>query len=296
MKHAKKILGLIGHQVGYSLSPFLHNIAFEHLGLPYFYTLFEVYPPERLTAALDGAKALGFLGFNITIPYKERIVPYLDALSAEASEVKAVNTLLNQDGQWIGYNTDIFGFAEPLLPFKSQVNGSEVVVFGAGGAARAVVQALRQFFKPKQVWIVARDEAKAELLKEHFERRSKSLKLSACALNEASLESVLGTARLLINATPVGTDSTALPQLKTARLFPAEWKIWSPEKIAYDLVYRPQMTPFLYEAQAHGARIISGLEMLLAQGAKSFKIWTGQELPRDVVRAALQQQLKESEH
>lgn len=291
MVRAKKVLGLLGYQIGYSLSPVLHNTAFAHLELPYFYTLFEVYPPDLLRTALDGAKALGIVGFNVTTPYKERIVPYLDLLSAEASEVQAVNTILNQDGQWIGYNTDIVGFAEPLLPYQSHLDGSQVVVFGAGGAARAVVQALRQFFKPKHICLVARDESKAALLKEHFERRSKHLSLSTCALDAESLESVLASARVIINATPIGTESTALPQLKTMRLFPAEWKVWSAGKIAYDLVYRPLLTPFLHDAQTHGVTVISGLEMLLAQGAKSFEIWTGQTFPKDIVRTALLQQL-----
>ncbi|MFN3393509.1 MAG: shikimate dehydrogenase [Candidatus Thermochlorobacter sp.] len=286
MHHAKKILGLIGYQIGYSLSPLMHNIAAEHLGLPYTYALFEIHSLESLVTALAGAKALGIVGFNITIPYKERILPYLDLLSAEASETKAVNTVLNQDGQLIGYNTDIYGFAEPLLPFKSYVDGNDVAVFGAGGAARAVVQALRQYFKPSCIHIIARDEFKANALKDHFKRRSKSLNIAAHLFDAENLESVLASAHLIINATPLGTDSPRTP-LHSAMPFPAEWKIWSPHKIAYDLVYRPKLTPFLRTAQESGATIIPGFEMLIAQGAKSFEIWTGKEMPREIVRGAL---------
>lgn len=286
MHHAKKILGLIGYQIGYSLSPLMHNIAAEHLGLPYTYTLFEIHPPENLVAALEGVKVLGIAGFNITIPYKERILPYLDLLSAEASETQAVNTVLNQDGQLIGYNTDIYGFAEPLLPFKSRVAGTDVVVFGAGGAARAVVQALRQYFKPSCIHIIARDEFKAHVLKDHFKRRSKSLNISAHLFDDEDLESVLSSAHLIINATPIGTDLPSTTP-RPAMPFPAEWKIWSPHKIAYDLVYRPKLTAFLRTAQESGATLIPGFEMLIAQGAKSFEIWTGKEMPREIVRGAL---------
>ncbi len=294
MLYTKKVLGLIGYQIGYSLSPLMHNVAAESLGLPYIYTLFEIHPPENLGAALEGAKILGLAGLNVTIPYKERVVACLDALSAEAAEIQAVNTVLNQEGQLIGYNTDIYGFAEPLLPFKSNVDGNEVVVFGAGGAARAVVQALRQYFKPAHIHLVARDESKAEVLKETFKRRSKSLNISTHLFDDEDLESLLARARLIVNATPIGTEAVSTVS-KPANLFPVEWKVWSPDTIAYDLVYRPMLTPFLQAAQQAGAKIISGFEMLIAQGAKSFEIWTGKAMPRHTVRESLLQALQQKQ-
>lgn len=294
MLSARKVLGLIGYQIGYSLSPLMHNVAAEYLGLPYIYTLFEIHPSENLGAALESAKILGLAGLNVTIPYKERVVAHLDALSAEAAEIQAVNTILNQDGQLVGYNTDIYGFAEPLLPFKSDVDGKEVVVFGAGGAARAVVQALRQYFKPAHIHLVARDEAKAEGLKETFKRRSKSLSISTHLFDAENLETILKHARLIVNATPIGTEAVGTAS-KPTKLFPTEWDVWSPHTIAYDLVYRPMLTPFLQAAQDAGAKTISGFDMLIAQGAKSFEIWTGQAMPREAVRQALLQALQQKQ-
>ncbi len=291
----KKILGLIGHQVGYSLSPQMHNTAADLLGLPYFYTVFQVHPPENLRIALEGARALDIAGFNVTIPYKERVLKYLDSLSAEAAEVQAVNTILNRDGQLIGYNTDISGFAEPLLAHKNRLSGESVAIFGSGGATRAAIQALKQYFKPARICLVARNESRAHAIREDFRRRSKSVKISIHGIDDADLADMLSECRLIVNATPVGTEQPT-PAAKTAMpetLLPPDSTIWSRDKIAYDLVYRPMQTPFLKAAADAGATTIGGLDMLLAQGAKAFELWTGKKMPIDQVRNVLLRDLSE---
>jgi shikimate dehydrogenase len=291
MSTIKKVLGLLGNEIAYTLSPLMHNTAADALGLNYSYNVFEVHTPDDLSAAIEGIRALNIAGVNVTIPYKERAVKYLDSLSSEASEVQAVNTILNQEGTLIGYNTDIFGFSEPLKAFKSELEKENVAVLGSGGAARAAIHALKIDFKPSSITIVARNESKADALKEEFKRRTKSLKLKT--LNIAGAETVekLRDCKLIINATPVGS---AKPSAGKEELFQTE-KLWTKSHIAYDLVYNPLHTPFLNGAQAAGAKTISGLEMLLFQGAKSFELWTGKQMPIDLVRQTLTRALSKEE-
>jgi len=282
MNAVKKVLGLLGSDISYTLSPLMHNTAAEALGLNYSYNVFDIRAKD-LPAALEGLRALGIVGVNVTIPYKERVVKYLDALSAEASEVQAVNTVLNQNGTLIGYNTDIYGFAEPLKVFKSELEKEQVAIFGCGGAARAAIQALRNEFKPATVFILARNEAKSNALKEDFERRNRSLELKTLNMADPKTLEILRDCKLIINATPVGS---AQPSASKDPLVPAE-KIWTKEQIAYELVYNPLQTPFLQGAQEAGAETISGLEMLIHQGAKAFEIWTGNTMPIELVRHVL---------
>ncbi|MFN3560473.1 MAG: shikimate dehydrogenase [Chloroherpetonaceae bacterium] len=287
MNTIKKVLGLIGSEISYTLSPLMHNTAAEALGLNYIYNVFEVSTSDDLPAAIEGIRALDIAGVNVTIPYKERAVKYLDSLSAEASEVQAVNTILNQDGTLIGHNTDIFGFAEPLKAYKSELEKEQVAVLGSGGAARAAIQALKTAFKPSSIIIVARNDAKADALKDDFKRRTKSLKLKTLNIADAEIVEKLRDCKLIINATPVGSARLSASK---EELFPAE-KLWTKDHIAYDLVYNPLQTTFLKGAQTAGAKTISGLEMLLFQGAKSFELWTGKAMPIDLVRKTLQNAL-----
>ncbi len=282
MNAVKKVLGLLGSDISYTLSPLMHNTAAEALGLNYSYNVFDIRAKD-LPAALEGLRALGIVGVNVTIPYKERVVKYLDALSAEASEVQAVNTVLNQNGTLIGYNTDIYGFAEPLKVFKSELEKEQVAIFGCGGAARAAIQALKNEFKPATVFILARNEAKSNALKEDFERRNRSLELKTLNMADPKTLEILRDCKLIINATPVGS---AQPSASKDPLVPAE-KIWTKEQIAYELVYNPLQTPFLQGAQEAGAKTISGLDMLIYQGAKAFEIWTGNTMPIELVRHVL---------
>lgn len=287
MSSVKKVLGLLGSEIDYTLSPLMHNTAADALGLNYIYNVFEVHTLDDLSAAIEGIRALNIAGVNVTIPYKERVVKYLDSLSAEASEVQAVNTILNQDGTLIGYNTDIFGFAEPLKAFKSELEKQDIAVLGSGGAARAIIYALKIEFKPSSITIVARNEAKSNALKNEFKRRTKILKLKTLNIADADTIEKLRDCKLIINATPVGSAKLSASK---EDLFPAE-KLWTKEHIAYDLVYNPLQTAFLKGAQAAGAKTISGLEMLLFQGAKSFELWTGKPMPIDLVRQTLIQAL-----
>ncbi len=283
MSAVNKVLGLLGSEIAYTLSPLMHNTAADALGLNYSYNVFDVHSPDDLPAAIEGIRALGIVGVNVTIPYKERAVKYLDSLSAEASEVQAVNTILNQDGTLIGYNTDIYGFAEPLKAMKSELEKENIAILGSGGAARAAIQALKNEFKPASIFIVARNEAKSKSLKEDFKRRNKSLKLKTLNIADPEAIETMRDCKLIINATPVGSA-----QLSASKedLIPAD-KLWTKNHIAYDLVYNPLQTPFLKGAEEVGAKTISGLEMLIHQGAKAFELWTGKPMPIELVRNTL---------
>jgi len=291
----KKILGILGHKIDYSLSPLIHNTAAEYLGLDYYYTIFNINSAETIPAAIEGMRALGIAGFNVTIPYKEQVVKYVDQLSASASEVQAVNTIVNQDGRLIGYNTDIEGFAEPLLPFQSKLKHQPVAIFGNGGAARATVEALKNLFEPSSIHLIVRSMRKGEDLKQDIIRRSTYLKISVHEANEPATLDVLKTCRLIVNATPIGTIyANAAPDAKSEPLLPDSSGIWSSEHIAYDLVYSPPITTFLEDAKQNGATVVSGIDMLIGQAARSFRLWTGQDMPLDIVKATLMKKISAS--
>lgn len=292
MTPTSKVLGLLGNGIAHSLSPLMHNTAARLLGLDCVYGIFDVATPDDLPAAVEGIRALGIAGVNVTIPYKERVIKYLDSLSAEASEVQAVNTILNQDGSLIGYNTDIHGFAAPLRMFKSDLEKEDVAILGSGGATRAAIQALRTEFKPSAIWIASRNEVKAKALKDDFKRRNRSLKIKVVNISDVETIQKLQDCKLIINATPVGSlqQSAGKDELISIE------KFWTKGQIAYDLVYNPLITPFLAKAKAEGATIIVGLDMLIQQGAKSFELWTGKSMPIEPVRDILLQSLAPSLH
>ncbi|ACF14067.1 shikimate 5-dehydrogenase [Chloroherpeton thalassium ATCC 35110] len=291
----KKILGILGHKIDYSLSPLIHNTAAEHLGLDYYYTIFNIHSAESIPAAIEGMRALGIAGFNVTIPYKERVVKYLDQLAPSASVVQAVNTIVNQDGLLIGYNTDVEGFAEPLLPFQAQLKHQSVAIFGNGGAARATVEALKNLFEPSSIHLIVRNMRKGEELKQDLVRRSMYLKISVHETDEPATLELLKTCRLIVNATPIGTVyANAEPGTKSEPLLPGSSYIWNDQHIAYDLVYSPPMTAFLEDAKNHGATVISGIDMLIGQAARAFQLWTGKDMPLDIVKAAVMKKIAAS--
>ena len=162
-----KIIGLLGHPIKQTYSPFIHNNTIELKKLDYIYLPFDV-PASNLRNAIKGMKAIGIKGFNVTIPHKEKIIQYINNVSEEASIIGAVNTVVNDLGKLNGYNTDAHGALETLLPFKEEIANEQISVVGAGGAARAVIYTLIRHFKPKKIWLINRTEQRAESLKEYF--------------------------------------------------------------------------------------------------------------------------------
>lgn len=264
-----KTVGLIGWPVEHSRSSLMHNAAFAVGGLDWQYVLLPT-PPDQLPAALERIRSGELAGANVTIPHKSAVMPLLDEVEPVARAIGAVNTIVPRGGRLIGRNTDVIGFTRALSETNVDVGGKPCAVLGAGGAARAVVHALRGL--GGRVTIYARDVAKARaLIGPDGQARS---------LNDlARLES---ETTLVVNATPVGMAPHigASPWPDTVR-FPAG-------ALAFDLIYNPRRTRWMQQAERCGARSINGLAMLLYQGAAAFEMWTGQAAPIDVMRAALE--------
>jgi shikimate dehydrogenase len=288
---SKKIFGLIGKHVDYSWSPLIHNTAFEALGLPCVYTIFNILSPELVEDALKGSRALGIAGFNVTIPFKKTVVPLLDELSPGARAIGAVNTIVNNDGKLVGYNTDINGFATPLMPMAATIWNKPVCIFGSGGAALAAVEAFRLHLNPAKVLMVVRDTQKAEAMLEEYKYRDIVTICAGREIDQPSCSKNIRDCRVLVNATPVGTAGRVDHM---HNILPTGHGLLHDGQIVYDMVYNPLETPLLADARAAGATIIPGIDMLIAQAARSFAIWTGQELPVDLVRKTVLAEIEKS--
>jgi len=286
MKNAKKILGLLGRNVHYSYSPLIHNTASEILHLPFYYTVFNIESPNQVPAALAGAKALGIAGFNVTIPYKQTVLQCLDTLSPEASKTGAVNTIVNRNGKLEGYNTDITGVSAPLEPYTGRIAGHPAGIFGNGGAALAAIEALSLNYNPSSIRLFVRNLDKGELLVNWRKSDNNSPKLELFSMQD---HCAMKECRLLINATPIGTKGFTG---ENDQLLPGpDTTVLHDEQVVFDMVYNPMQTVLLTMAETAGAAVIPGIEMLLAQAAESFRIWTGQAMPLQEVRTKLLEEI-----
>ncbi|MFA3782149.1 shikimate dehydrogenase [Melioribacteraceae bacterium 4301-Me] len=278
--HNTKIIGVIGHPIKHSFSPLIHNLSFELSGLNYIYLPFDV-PSTNLKDALKGMIALGIKGFNVTIPHKEKILSYLKEVSEEANIIGAVNTIVNEDGTLHGYNTDVNGVVESLLPFKDELANCEATVIGAGGASRSVIYALIRTFKVGKINIVNRTEQTAETLKEYFKTKMIFEHIKSFPLVPPDLVNVFSQSKLIVNTTSMGMS----PEIDDAATTIPE--SFNKDQIVFDVVYNPIKTKLLALAETRGARTVSGLKMLIEQGAKSYELWTGEKMPVEKVYKAV---------
>ena len=275
-----ELIGLIGYPIKQSFSPFIHNVAAELTGTKIIYMPFEVHS-SNLKNAVRGMVALGLKGFNVTVPHKVKVVDYVNKLSEEAAVIGSVNTVVNELGKLIGYNTDVNGILDSLIPHKSQISGNEVCVIGAGGSARAVIYTLIRNFKPQKIYLVNRTEQHAEALKQHFKSKMKFDGIVTKELQQPDLINVLSNCSLIVNSTPVGM----YPTIDDSVLSTAD--VFVKDQIVFDLVYNPVKTKFLQLADSKNAVTINGLNMLVQQAAKSFNLWTGNEFPTEKVYKSL---------
>lgn len=281
----RKYLGVIGNPIEHSLSPHMHNAALERQRPEYTYLPFRV-TPEGLQEALEGFKALGVVGFNVTLPHKVIIMQYLDKISEEARLIGAVNTVHLQDGRWVGYNTDGIGFLTSLERDGGvEPAGRRILLLGAGGAARAVAVQLG-LAGAREIVIATRTLEKARALAREMQEKIPTATYRAVSFSPEELSTAVINAQIIVNATPVGMASFSEKRLPVQ----AEW--FSKEQVVVDLVYRPQRTDFLKLASSAGCQTIPGTGMLLYQGVHSYQIWLGLEPPVDVMRAALLQSLE----
>lgn len=273
------LTGLLGSPVAHSISPAMHNEAFRQLGLDYAYLAFDV-GTDKLETAVEGLKVLGARGFNVTMPDKNKMCMLADRLSTAAEIGGAVNTIVNDNGILTGHTTDGIGFMRSLKEDGHDIIGQKMTLLGAGGAAAAIlVQAALDGVAEISVFNIRDDFYKrAEKLMDTLEERT------GCRLkifdfsDEAVLKREIGESRILVNGTSVGMAPN------TDRCIITDDSVFRKDLIAFDVIYNPEETLLLKKAKAAGCAVSNGLNMLLYQGAASFRLWTGQEMPVDIIR------------
>lgn len=268
-----KVVALIGDPVERSLSPPIQNAAFRALRLDYVYVAFRV-TRDQLLKAVEATRTLDLVGLNVTHPHKISILGLLDQLDEEASAIGAVNTVKNEGGRLKGYNTDGRGAVRVLEERVGSLSGKNVLVIGAGGAARAIAFSLAE--RGANLSIANRTLVRAKELSMELERK-RGVKARVVSVKPWSLSEAVKGADILINATTVGM----YPRTRETLVYA---KMMHPNLTVFDIVYQPYYTRLLREAKRAGAKIISGVEMLVAQAALSFEIWTGRQAPVEVMR------------
>lgn len=282
-----RCFGLIGYPVGHSVSPQMHNAAFREQRMNCLYAAFAV-EPQALTAAVEGLRALGFQGFNVTIPHKESIMPLLDEVAPTARQMGAVNTVVNRNGRLVGYNTDGWGFISSLDEAGVKPKGMSAVILGSGGGARAIAFHLA-LAGVRRLTISNRTLDRAAGLVRDVALAVPDVTAEAVQAGGPGERQALIDSHLVINCTPMGMapDGLNLSPVREINLLPQS-------AVVYDTVYRPEETRLLREARQRGLRAMSGLGMLVHQGACAWEYWFGRRGPvagmYSAARAALEGQ------
>jgi len=275
-----RVCAIIGDPVEHSLSPVMHNAAFKKLGLNLVYVAFTVTATELKTAVL-GTRSLGLRGLNVTMPHKHAVMKYLDEVDATAKSIGAVNTVLCNKGKLIGYNTDGSGALIALQENGVDPKEKKLVILGAGGAAKAIAYQASQ--DVEELVILNRTSDKAKKLAESL--MNNGAKVKSGTLSSNVLKDELSTADILVNATSVGM----LPDVGNS---PVRSEFLRSDLCVMDIIYNPFETKLVADAKAAGAKVVSGIEMLIYQGAVAFEIWTNYPAPVEVMRLAALDELK----
>ena len=274
-----RLAAVVANPIKHSISPFIHNSAFEATNTNGVYLAWEVDATE-LAETVANIRRYQMYGINLSMPYKEQVIPYLDRLSEEACLIGAVNTVVNREGTLIGYNTDGKGFFKSLPSFK--ISKKRLVLLGAGGAAKAILaQAILDGVSQISVFVRSSSMEKTRPYLEKIQNAT-GFRVDLFALEDVQdLQDSITQADLLVNATSVGMDGSSQP-IPTS--------IVLPEKLMVaDVIYQPFETPFLKWAKEQGNQSINGLGMLLYQAAEAFELWTGKEMPTDQIWELLKQ-------
>ena len=274
-----RLAAVVANPIKHSISPFIHNSAFEATNTNGVYLAWEVDATE-LAETVANIRRYQMYGINLSMPYKEQVIPYLDQLSEEACLIGAVNTVVNREGTLIGYNTDGKGFFKSLPSFK--ISRKRLVLLGAGGAAKAILaQAILDGVSQISVFVRSSSMEKTRPYLEKIQNTT-GFRVDLLALEDVQeLQDSITQADLLVNATSVGMDGFSQP-IPTS--------IVLPEKLMVaDVIYQPFETPFLKWARNQGNQSINGLGMLLYQAAEAFQLWTGKEMPTDQIWELLKQ-------
>lgn len=286
IKGTTKLLGVIGYPVEHSLSPVMHNAAISALQVDYIYLPFPI-QPENLTTAIAGFSAIGVKGFSITIPHKQTIIPLLAQITEEAKMIGAVNTVWAVDNGWKGTNTDYLGFIAPLEALNLDWGKITPVILGHGGAARAAIVGCYKL-GCREIHVFGRNPDKLDHFLQSWANTPLQDAIKVHSYN--NLGGLVSQSKLIVNTTPVGM----YPNINDCPIEDQIIQKIQPKTIVYDLIYTPKPTLFLQKAQAQGAIIIDGVEMLVQQGAKALEIWLNQEVPVKIMRETLLDFLEKS--
>jgi shikimate dehydrogenase len=271
-----RVCGVIGDPIEHSLSPIMHNAAFQALQLDYVFLAFKVKPAE-VENAVNGMRALNIRGLNVTMPHKSTVMNYLDRTDLSAQIVNSVNTILNKESKLFGFNTDGIGALKALKENGVEPKGRKVLLLGAGGAARAIAYTMAK--EADELAVLNRTMKEAQALAKLLEKAANK-KIVAGSLSPVEIQHNLQDSDILINATSIGMKPKADESLVAPKLL-------RPDLSVMDIVYNPIETKLAKDAKAAGAKVISGVEMLIYQGAASFELWTGKSAPVEVMRQAV---------
>ena len=271
-----RLAAVVAKPIKHSISPFIHNLAFDRTGINGVYLAWEI-DKEDLAVTMDNIKRYDMFGVNISMPYKQAVIPHLDQLSKSAQLIGAVNTVIPRDGQLIGHNTDGIGFFKSLEKLAGfQVQGKVMTILGGGGAATAIISQAALDGAAK-IYIFSRSQS----LERHAATAQKisletQVPIEVLPLEDSDLlQAKIFQSRLLVNGTSVGMDGQTL--------LIDEETILPQHLLVVDVIYQPFETPFLNFAKQQGAKTVNGLGMLLFQAAEAFQIWTGKEMPTDYI-------------
>jgi len=277
-----RVCGIIGDPVEHSLSPAMHNAAFQKLKLDFVYVAFKV-GRDKLREAIVGAKSLDIRGLNVTMPHKNAVMKHLDEIDPMARSIGAVNTILNDKGKLIGYNTDGIGALKALKESDISLNGKKLLLLGAGGAGKAI--AFHMAEEVQELKILNRTTSKAKDLAEVLCRKF-GKKIDGNTLSATTIKKELADADIVVNATSVGMH----PKDDQSPIVPSWLR---PNLCVMDIVYNPIETKLVKDARSVGAKVVSGVEMLVYQGVASFEIWTNRPAPVKVMKQAILDKLSE---
>ncbi len=278
-------LGIIGHPIGHTLSPVMHKAAGAANGIEIDYDPYDI-APEDLGSFFNDLRSSGIDGLNVTVPHKVAVMEHMDDLTGQAGSVGAVNTIINNDGVLVGDNTDGYGFLTAVREnADTSFDGKKIFIFGAGGAARAIAHAVAGQ-NDVEITIANRTQSKAKDIADNIGPPCRNVK--AISYDSGKLVDYVGTADIIVNTTSVGMEGAEegpLPGIESI----------SGRQLVVDIVYRPLQTRLLEHARSAGAKTLDGLWMLIHQGAKSFRLWTGCDFPVAEARNVLLEELNNSE-
>lgn len=276
-----RMAAVIANPIKHSLSPFIHNLAFQLTEENGIYLAFEI-EEQDLSAMVENVRRLNMFGINVSMPYKQRVAGMMDDLTDEARLIGAVNTVINRDGKLLGHNTDGSGFFKSLESFDFDVKEKTITIIGGGGAAISIiVQAC--LLGAKQIHVLARQSNSFEVLKKRLTDLSvkTEVEISLTDLSVTSeIQKLLEKSQLLVNATSVGMDGKSIPLSETLTLT---------DQLVIDVIYKVSETPFLKWAKAQGMQTANGLGMLLGQASESFRLWTGKAMPVDIIAQKMEE-------